>query len=103
MTVEARLDAVSRYYRAQLGENAGQAKAATLRTFGDLANAEREIAAALPSLRNTVKAPASPPAVAATPQGAQPTEPGKVDEATYQRMSHAERLDYARAHSRGNG
>jgi hypothetical protein len=90
----ARIDAVSRYFRARLGESGGQAKVATLRTFDDLRNAEQEIAAALPSLRNAVMAPASPRPAAAP---ASETQAGdRVSEEQYARMTSAERLDYAR-------
>jgi hypothetical protein len=95
LEARARVDAVSRYYRARLGESAGQAKTASLRSFDDLQRAEREIAAALPSLRNTVKAPAGPPAVpAAAPQPQ--SDSGKVSEDQYAKMPAAERLDYCR-------
>jgi hypothetical protein len=94
----ARVDAVKRFVSALHGEAAANTKVATLRTVGDLHRAEQELAA----WRNTVKAPASPPPAAA-PAPQPQAGPRVVTEQEWQQMPAAEKLDYARAHSRGNG
>jgi hypothetical protein len=90
--LELRLDAARRFTSATRGE-----AAAAKVTVDNLVQVERAIAV---EARN-LTAPASPPAVAAAPSQPQPQAGGRVDEATYQAMSAAERLDYCRSFTTG--
>lgn len=83
-TAPARLTAIENFYKATYGEADAKIKMARILTADDVRIAEKELSRAL-----------SPGGSFQPPREPAPDQ-GKVDEATYSKMSNAERLDYAR-------
>jgi hypothetical protein len=85
----ARVAAVETYLRAQAGEGAEEI-IGSLRTARQIESFEKIMAAN----RQRAIEPSTPPSPAPAPDG-------RVDEATYARMSHAERIEYTRRFNGG--
>jgi len=83
----ARIAAVTTWAKAALGETGAQAVIDTLWTAQQVERWERTIQDKQRAPQQQQQQP---------PVQTQSTDGGKVDEATYNRMSHGERLDYSR-------
>jgi hypothetical protein len=90
-TASARLTAIEQFFKATYGAADGAIRFSRLLTADDVRIAEREMQRAL-----------NPGGSTFTPAREAPHEPGRVSEQEYNRMSHGERMDYARRFS-GNG
>jgi hypothetical protein len=89
---KVRLDAIERYYSAMLGRDDAAIRMQRVLTADDVRIAEKEILRA----QGTGSFP--------SPQHrTPPPESGRVSEESYQRMTTAERMDYARRFSNGGG
>jgi hypothetical protein len=91
-TASARIGAIEQFYKATYGEADAKIKMQRLLTADDVRIAEREMGKALNPHGSTYR-----------PSTEAPPDAGKVDEATYARMSSAERFAYAKQFSNGNG
>lgn len=87
-TGPARIDALTTFFKAKLGDAAGAQRMARVLTASDVEIAEKEVALFSSQGGGSFR------------QTGRDLETGKVDDATYDKMSYTEKKEYAERHSR---